>query len=132
MTKQFLAALFLCGSAVAASAQSYVCDIKTNGDGFVPPLVGFQLDTQSGTAMVFDRNIAFVHEKPIPARVRKTNAGAWEMSWNLTIPASPRDAQVRYRMSFDPATKGVIVRGKIRHASNDVNGRGTCQPRKFN
>jgi len=121
----FLTLLFLQVS--VASAQTYICTMRETGDGFVSEVVGLELDLANSRALVIDRFIAFVYEEPIPARVRLRNGGARiEVSWNLTIPANPRPARIRYRLTFDASSGAASLRGDIRHADNSVGGRGTC------
>ncbi len=112
-----------------ATAQIIACNIKTNGDPFVPPTIAFELDKTNKTGLVYDRNVHYVFEKPMAARVKSKQNDRWEFTWNLTIPANPSDAKVRYRAVVDLKKNTIQLNGSIRHATNDLGGRGNCEPR---
>lgn len=126
MFDKFLAAALLIATAGAASAQSFICTIKTNEGGFIPQQLAMQIDDGAKTAVVYDPIIHFAKKAPIPAKFRKTNKGEWEMRWRLTVPANPREARLKYRATFDPANKTVSIAAEIRHATNFERGAGQC------
>ncbi len=110
-----------------ASAQSYVCTVKTNGEGFISPTIALSIDKSVKAGIVYDAVIHYVHEKPIAARVKKLGNGDIQFSWNLNVPARPDRAKISYKANLNLQNKTVSVRGKIRHASNHVGGQGRCQ-----
>lgn len=125
---RFSAAALACAlMASSAAAQSYVCNLKSNGEGFISPTIGLVLDSSGKSGLVYDAIIHYVHEKPIPARIKKMNNGDIRFSWNLNVPARPDRARISYRAMLNPETKTVQVVGKIRHATNHVGGQGRCQ-----
>lgn len=129
--KCFIAATILAMTGSFASAQSYICNMKTNGDGFVSPTIGLKHDANFKSGVVFDRYIDYVHGKPIKARVRKRKNGLIEFKWNINIPANPDTARLNYTAILNPAKNSISLRGNIRHAENHVGGRGGCQRADF-
>ncbi|MEP0954159.1 MAG: hypothetical protein ABJH45_03415 [Paracoccaceae bacterium] len=119
-------ALAMCVFPGIASAQLIACNVKSNGSGFVSPTIAFDLDAEAKTALVYDSVIHFVYQKPIAARVKQKSNGEWQFTWNLTVPANPADAKIRYRAVLDLKKNKVQLSGSIRHATNKVGGTGNC------
>ena len=127
MKISFAAAYLAACVATAASAQTYICDIKSTGDGFMSEVVLFELVDGSGTATVFDQLINWAVGDPIKARVRQMAGGQTELSWNLKLPTKPFQADASYRMLVAQDRKSVVIRGTLRRTDNSPSGNGTCR-----
>lgn len=129
--KFVLALLLSMGS--AASAQSFICQLKgTSEGGFVPDFVAFTIGEGGASALVSDPIIQNVVEKPMQARTRKTNAGAIAMRWAFDVPTTSKSTvRVNYRAVFDPKTQRVSYRASISGGVQSENGRGACQKGNF-
>ena len=131
MKLSVLSTVLFVATAGLASAQSYVCVIKPIGEGFIPEQLGMNIDKERKTAIVFDAFINWAEGKPISAKVRNTAKGDLEIRWNVTLPTSPLQARVRYRVAFNEAQKTMVMSGTIRNATNRLAGTGTCAEQNF-
>lgn len=126
MKKLLETALAFAAMTSFANAQSYICDISSQGDGFIPEQLGMNLDKPRKSAVVFDAYINWGEGQPISARMRNQQDGKLELRWNLNLPTSPIRARVNYRVVFDEAAKTMVMYGNIRSATNRLAGTGTC------
>lgn len=108
------------------SSQSYICEVRSVGDGFIPEQLGMNIDVGRKSAIVFDAFVNWAYGKPTKARVRRIETGELEIRWALTLPTSPIQARVRYRVVLNEQTKAISIRGSIRNATNVPAGKGQC------
>lgn len=132
MKRLFLACAVAFGVGTPALALDLVCNVRDTGDGFMSPVIVFRFPDDGSKPEVFDVIIDEVYEQPIPLRARQRADGRYILSWRVSnIPARPRPATIGYRAVLNEARTQVSVSGSIRGVLNSINGKGQCQPGKF-
>ncbi|MEL7126621.1 MAG: hypothetical protein AAGK30_10325 [Pseudomonadota bacterium] len=124
--KHVVLAAALCGAAMGAQAQGYVCTLKTNGSSFAPEALAIDFDASGTSATVFGPVIQWAKGGPMKAKVRKRSDEQLELRWSMTLPSRPMRAHARYRVVFNEDSKTLTLNATLRNADNDVSGRGTC------
>ena len=126
--KCIFGAAALCGLVFAgpATAQGYVCTLKTNGSSFAPEALAIDIDAASKSATVFGLIIQWAKGGPMQAKVRTRNDGQLEVRWSMTLPSRPFRSYARYRVVFNTTDKTITLNATLRNADNDVSGRGAC------
>lgn len=129
--KTFLFSVGLLATTTAVSAQSYICTMRSIGEGFVVDAIGLKLNDDGKSGVVYDGLINRQYGKPIQTAVKKNARGEHEFSWRVRVPANPQEVQVNYRAFLDTAKKTVRIRGRIKGYTNRVTGTGQCQLSQF-
>lgn len=129
--RAFVLAGVFAASASWATANSYICNLNSIGEGFLGTQIGLSVDKSGKSGLVYDAVIHQAQGKPMKSRVKKNGKGELEFAWRVTVPAIPDRARISYRAFLDPAKSTVRVRGRIQGATNRVAGVGACKPAKF-
>ena len=84
--KQAALSIVFAGLATVAQSQTFICDVKSTGDGFIPETLVIALDPAGNQAVVYDDIIDWAEGEPLNAKMRTRSNGTTVLSWAMTLP----------------------------------------------
>lgn len=122
------AAVAILPAAALAEQTTYVCRIDTKRVAYLPEEMVIGLDDQTGTAVVADPLIMFVHEAPMQLPLSTATEKKLSLAWEL--PLTSRTGQttiMKYSASLQFPSLRLTVYATPSGYSNRFRGQGRCQ-----
>lgn len=121
--------------AVAAQAETYVCNVKPIGHdtGWISKTIAIDVDSKTDAVLVSDSVILYFNKKPLAGRLSKSTEKRLTVTWEVLRAKSDTNqniARFLYRATYYKLTGKFIISARPSGYDNAFSGRGKCQIRK--